>query len=269
MFGCPPVSSVVDRLRAAGCVFAEQEAQLLLAEAGSPAQLERMVSRRVEGLPLEVVLGWVRFCGLRIAVEPGVFVPRRRTQLLARQAVALTHPGSVVVDLCCGSAAVAAVVADSVTDTQVHAADIDAAAVRCARRNLPGGRVHQGDLFEPLPGALRGQVEVVVCNAPYVPSGQVAMLPPEAREHEPLVALDGGPDGLAVQRRVVASAAQWLAPGGHLLIESTRRQAETLAGLFTAAGLTVRVTTDPGAGATVVIGSRRASQGGPHDLREA
>src|SRR6266702_3493316 len=101
-------SAVVTRLRAAGCVFAEDEARLLIAAAATPADLTAMVARRVAGLPLEHVLGWAEFCGLRIAIDPGVFVPRRRTELLVRQAAALTRSQDVVVDLCCGSGAVGA-----------------------------------------------------------------------------------------------------------------------------------------------------------------
>src|SRR5919198_868550 len=106
-----PHSEIVSRLRAAGCVFAEDEALLLISAAGSPGELAAMVDRRIAGLPLEHVLGWAEFCGLRIAVDPEVFVPRRRTELLVRQAIALARPGAVVVDLCCGSGAVGAALA--------------------------------------------------------------------------------------------------------------------------------------------------------------
>ena len=104
----------------------------------------------------------------------------------------------------------------------MHAADIDPAAVRCARRNLgpAGGQVYQGDLYGPLPAGLRGRVDILLANVPYVPTSDVALLPPEAREHEARVALDGGPDGLDVLRRVAAGAPAWLAPGGHLLPRS-------------------------------------------------
>src|SRR6266566_4798700 len=151
-------SGIVTRLRAAGCVFAEDEARLLIAAARTPAELDAMVGQRVAGLPLEQVLGWAEFCGLRITVAPGVFVPRRRTEFLVRQAVALARPGDVIVDLCCGAGAIGAALAAAVEGVEVYAADIDPAAVRCARRNLPGGRVYQGDLYEPLPAGLTGRV---------------------------------------------------------------------------------------------------------------
>ena len=253
--------SIVERLRAAGCVFAEDEARLLAEAAGTPADLDVLVERRVAGEPLEHLLGWAEFCGLRIAVDPGVFVPRQRTALLVHQAVALLADRAApatVVDLCCGSGAVAAAVAEAVGPVTLHAADSDPAAVRCARRNLAdyGGHVHLGDLDEPLPEVLRGRVDVLVANVPYVPSDEVAHMPPEARDHEPRVALDGGSDGLDVLRRVASAAPAWLAPGGQLLIETSDRQAAAAAAAFATAGLVPRVVTDDELGATAVLGHR-------------
>jgi release factor glutamine methyltransferase len=248
---------VVDTLRAAGCVFAEDEARLLVSAATTPAELAAMVDRRAAGLPLEHVLGWAEFCGLRMAVDPGVFVPRRRTEFLVRQAAALTGPGTVVLDLCCGSGAVGAALAAALDRVELYAVDIDPAAVRCARRNVAaaGGQVYEGDLYEPLPAALRGRVDVLVANAPYVPTGALGLLPPEARLYEPRVALDGGADGLDIQRRVASAAVAWLAPGGHLLIETSVHQAPLLAEAFAGAGLVPRVVGSEELGATVVIGS--------------
>jgi release factor glutamine methyltransferase len=217
-------SAIVSTLRAAGCVFAEDEARLLMSTTRTPDDLAAMVDRRAAGLPLEHVLGWAEFCGLRIAVDPGVFVPRRRTEFLARQAAALTRPGAVVVDLCCGAGALAAALIAAVERIEVYAADIDPAAVRCARRNLADAQVYEGDLYDPLPATLRGRVDVLMANVPYVPTGEVALLPAEARDHEARVALDGGTDGLDVLRRVAAAAPSWLAPGGHLLFEMSEQQ---------------------------------------------
>jgi release factor glutamine methyltransferase len=253
-----PDPVVVARLRAAGCVFAEDEAELLTAAARTPAELDAMVSRRAAGEPLEQVLGWAEFCGLRITVAPGVFVPRRRTEFLVRQAVAVACPGAVIVDLCCGAGAIGAALAAAVERAEVHAADVDQAAVRCARQNLPAGRVYQGDLYEPLPSGLRGRVQVLAANVPYVPTGEIGYLPPEARVHEPPAALDGGQDGLDLLRRVAAGAPAWLAPGGHLLSETSERQAPRAAEVLSAAGLTARVVSSDDLGATVVIGQRSA-----------
>ncbi|GGO79826.1 putative protein N(5)-glutamine methyltransferase [Wenjunlia tyrosinilytica] len=266
----PPLlspSALVTRLRAAGCVFAEDEARLLMSTARTPADLAAMVDRRVDGLPLEHVLGWAEFCGLRVAVDPGVFVPRRRTEFLVHQAAAhlgattrapapdRTHP--VVVDLCCGSGAVGAALLDALGHLELYAADIDPAAVACARRNVAadGARVFEGDLYEPLPTALRGRVDILVANAPYVPSEAIGLLPVEARVHEPRAALDGGADGLDVQRRVAAEAPLWLAPGGHLLVETSECQAPRTVETFLGNGLIPTVATSDDLNATVVIGT--------------
>jgi len=201
---------------------------------------------------------------LRIAGEPGVFVPRRRTGLLVREAVALPRPTRsrvTVVDLCCGTGAVGAAVVARLTsrfpEVGLHAADVDPAAVACARRNLPaGGQAHEGDLYAALPESLRGRVDLLLANAPYVPTDHIALMPPEARDHEARVALDGGADGLDVQRRVVAGAPQWLAPDGHLLVETSERQAPRTAEAFAQHGLDPRVVHCDDTGGTVVVGSR-------------
>lgn len=265
-----PDPLLVARLRAAGCVFAEDEADLLEraveGRKDAAGELELLVARRVAGEPLEQVLGWAGFAGLRILIEPGVFVPRRRTELLAaegaRLAQAVAGRPPVVVDLCCGAGAIGAAIAAAVGaeggGIELVAADLDPAAVQAARRNLEplGARVVQGDLFAPLPADVRGRVDVLAVNAPYVPSDEIPMMPPEARDHEALVALDGGADGLDVHRRVAASAREWLAPGGHLLIETSRGQAPVTVALVEAGGLDARVARDEELDATVVIGRR-------------
>ncbi|MFE0188692.1 putative protein N(5)-glutamine methyltransferase [Streptomyces sp. NPDC058989] len=260
-----PRSTVVTRLRAAGCVFAEDEAELLVSAARTPDELAVMVEQRVVGLPLEHVVGWAEFRGLRVAVDPGVFVPRRRTEFLVGRAVELgrrttgrTRRPLVAVDLCCGSGAVGAALADGLERVELYAADIEPAAVRCARRNVAamGGEVYEGDLFDPLPAALRGRIDILVANVPYVPSEEVGLLPPEARDHEPLVALDGGADGLDVLRRVTAAAPRWLAPGGHLLVETSERQAPRAVEAFTRNGLLARVDSSDELYATIVVGTR-------------
>jgi release factor glutamine methyltransferase len=253
-------AALVARLRAAGCVWAEDEAAVLRDSASSAAELDAMAGRRVAGEPLELVVGWAELCGVRVAVEPGVFVPRRRSELLARAAVDAARPGDVVVDLCCGSGALGAVVASRVPGVEVWAVDVEPAAVACAARNLAaaGGRAVLGDLDAPLPERLADRVAVIVCNAPYVPTDEVAFLPAEARLFEPRVTLDGGSDGLDVQRRVAAVAPRWLAPGGTLLIETSTRQAPATRAAFESAGLVrVRVVTDDDLDATVVTGRRR------------
>jgi release factor glutamine methyltransferase len=254
-------TAITDRLRAAGCVFAEDEARLLLSEARTADDLDEMVDRRSAGIPLEYVLGWAEFCDLRIVVEPGVFVPRARTEFLVRHALALTHeaaalapPAAVVLDMCCGSGAVGAALAAAVDGIEVWAADVDPVAVSCARRNLPDGRVCEGDLYGALPAGLRRRVDVLVANAPYVPSGELDLMPREARLYEPHATLDGGADGLDVVRRVIAEARAWLRPGGSLLVETSEDQATSVLHEVARTGLTPRLARDDELDATVVIG---------------
>jgi release factor glutamine methyltransferase len=236
------VAAIAGRLRAAGSVFAEDEARLLMAAAATPADLAAMVDRRVAGFPLEHIVGWAEFCGLRIVVGPIATVTSAETP--------------VVLDLCCGAGAVGLAVATALAGAELHAADIDPGATRYARRNLAaiGGHVHEGDLYDPLPADLRGRIDVLVVNAPYVPTGELGLMPAEARLHEPVVALDGGPDGVGIHRRVAAQAPEWLAPGGSLLIETSDRQAPLTIAAMAAAGLSAGVASDDHLDATVAIG---------------
>lgn len=249
---------VVNTLRAAGCVFAEEEARLLLGEAGSRDDVDRMLEQRVSGIPLEHILGWALFDGIRVRVGDGVFVPRHRTEFLVQQAAEVTRSGDVVVDLCAGSGALGLALARRVPGIALSAADIHPAATRWARVNLEpvGGHVYQGDLFAALPGGLAGSIRTLVCNTPYVPTEDIALLPPEARLHEPRLTLDGGADGLDIQRRVAGEAARWLAPGGFLFVEAGEAQAEESARMMAAAGLEARVLEQPHGDATVVSARR-------------
>ncbi|MFT7709643.1 putative protein N(5)-glutamine methyltransferase [Clavibacter tessellarius] len=290
--GAAELDRLVERLRAAGCVFAEEEAELLVSAAAErhpgaassatrdderaarDAELEAMASARVSGEPLETVLGWARFAGRRILVDRGVFVPRRRTERLARAAArtARARRGPVVVDLCCGSGAIAAVLADDVPGAVVHAADVDPVAVACAARNLVprGAAVHRGDLLDALPRDLRGRIDVLVANVPYVPRAGLGLMPPEARLHEPETTRDGGVDGLDVLRRVARGSGPWLAPDGLLLVEVADAQVDAALDALADAGLEARVepgdagddagddaTEDEDDGTRVVTGRRR------------
>jgi release factor glutamine methyltransferase len=245
------------RLRAAGCVFAEDEARLLISAAATPADLTSMVERRAAGEPIEHVVGWAEFCGMRIAVDPGVFVPRRRTEFLVAHAIAVTRPRAVVLDMCCGSGAIGAAIAAAIGSIDLHAVDMDPSAVACAGRNVSavGGEVHEGDLYDVLPASLRGRVDVLVANAPYVPTDAIALLPAEARVHEPRAALDGGSDGFDVQRRVIGEAPPWLAPRSHLLVETSEHQAPRTVDAVSRIGLHPRVERSDALNATVVIGT--------------
>ncbi|MDT0166237.1 putative protein N(5)-glutamine methyltransferase [Actinotalea sp. AC32] len=264
----PPADAtddVVRRLRAAGCVFAEDEARLLRAQADGDV-LDALVARRVAGEPLEYVLGWAELAGVRVAVTRGVFVPRRRTTLmveeatrLARTAARSTGPRPVVVDLCCGTGAVGLVVALRAGEVELHAVDVDPAAVRCAQDNLArvGGHARTGDLTAGLPDELRGRVDVVVANVPYVPTDEVRLLPPESRLHEPVTAVDGGPDGLDLARRVLSEAAGWLSRPGHVLVEVAAHQVAPAEQAARAAGLVPRTVRDDDLDAVVLVASTR------------
>jgi len=243
-------------------VFAEDEAELLLDAEPDLAALEPLVARRVAGEPLEYVLGWAEFGGLRVRVTPGVFVPRRRTELLLRLATeaastlwaAKTKPR--VLELCCGAAPVATALKVRLPEASVTAIDIDPDAVLVARENLEplGGTVHGGDLFGPL--APLARFDVIVANAPYVPTAAVRNMPREAREHEHAVALDGGDDGLELHRRIAAEAAPRLAPGGLVLVETSRRQAAADRRAFEALDWRVELAEDDELDATAVIARR-------------
>jgi release factor glutamine methyltransferase len=243
-------------LAAAGCVSARAEADWLLEEAVDEESLRAMVARRVAGEPLQYVIGWAPFGPLRLVVGPGVFVPRPETEGLADRAATRLRsrpepPGGsgeprggarvrpIAVDVCTGSGAIACFLAAEVPGARVLATELDPGALAWARRNADryGVELLAGDLDEPLPAALAGRVDVLCANVPYVPSGAIATLPTDVRDHEPRLALDGGPDGLDVLRRLVARAGHWLAPGGGLLCEIGEDQAETGVALLTAAGL--------------------------------
>ena len=243
-------------LAAAGCVSARAEADWLLEEAPDEQALRALVARRVAGEPLQYVIGWAPFGRLRLAVGPGAFVPRPETEGLADRAAtrlrAAPAPpeGSgeprggvpvrpVAVDLCTGSGAIACFLATEVPGARVLATELDPGALAWARDNAErfGVELLAGDLDAPLPAELAGRVDVLCANVPYVPSGAIATLPTDVRDHEPRLALDGGPDGLDVLRRLAPRAVHWLAPEGTLLCEIGEDQAEAATALLVAAGL--------------------------------
>jgi len=250
-------------LAAAGCVSAPAEADWLLEEAtegsgeprgGAPVDrveqsLRAMVARRVAGEPLQYVIGWAPFGPLRLRVGPGVFVPRPETEGLADRAATRLRAAAdprVAVDLCAGSGAIACFLAAEVPGARVLATELDPGALAWARPNAEryGVELLAGDLDAPLPPELAGRVDVLCANVPYVPTGAIATMPRDVRDHEPLLALDGGPDGLDVLRRLAAGAGHWLAPGGGLFCEIGEDQAEAATALLTAAGL-ARVAVHP------------------------
>ncbi len=231
------MTALVDRLRAAGCVAAEEEAALLTAAAPDPADLEARLRRREAGEPLAWIVGGAGFAGHRVRVDPGVYVPRRQTEHLAVRAAAALAPAGRAADLCTGAGAVAVHLTAARPGATVVGVDLDPVAVRCARRNDVVAVV--GDLDAPLrPGCW----DVVTAVAPYVPTDALAYLPGDARDREPRRALDGGTDGLALVTRVVAGAARLLRPGGALLLEIGGDQDAAVSRLLAARGFAAVVT---------------------------
>jgi release factor glutamine methyltransferase len=250
------------RLRTAGCVFAEEEAAILAEAAPDDETLAALVERRAAGEPLEQVVGYADFAGVRVRLRPGVFVPRVRSELLVRVATAEAFGNATVVDLCCGTGALGLAVHHRLPAITLHSADLDPVAVATARDNMTTP-VHQGDLFAALPPQLRGHIDVLIANVPYVATAHLPLLPAEARDHEPRLALDGGPDGLAVFRRIVAEAPEWLRPGAVLLSEITEAQQSAAADALAGAGLDADSIYDDDLDARVIRGrSKRPVQKG-------
>lgn len=227
-------TAAVERLQAAGCVAAVEEAAELWAWAPGPAALEAALRRREAGEPLAWITGSVTFCGRRLHVAPGVYVPRAQSEELARRAAAVLPPGGRALDLCTGSGAVAAHLRAEVPTAAVVGVDLDVTAAACARGN--GVPTVVADLTEPLRRPVGRGFDLVTAVAPYVPTGQLAFLPVDVRRYEPARALDGGPDGLDLVRRVVTAAAHLLCPGGWLLTELGGDQHDRLGPALDAAG---------------------------------
>jgi release factor glutamine methyltransferase len=211
-------TEVVAELRAGGFLAPEAEAlELRRASEGAPARARALLDRRLRGEPLAWVTGGVTWCRLRLAIDPGVFVPRPQTEILARRAATHLPAGGVAVDLCTGSGAVAVFLRHRVPDATVLGTELDAAVARCARRN--GVRVLEGSLDDPLPSGLAGRVDVMTAVVPYVPTDAMGLLPRDVRAFEPRLALDGGERGMELLVAVVDRSTRWLHPGAWLVVE--------------------------------------------------
>jgi len=218
---------LAELLADAGFVAAADEAGELLARAGGDQELlDALVARRLTGEPLAWITGSVCFCGLEIAVDPGVYVPRWQTEALALRAVERLPANGAAVDVCTGAGAIAKTLMARRPQARVLATDLDERAVACARRN--GVEAHRGDLLAPLPRALEGSVDVVVGVVPYVPTGDLRLLHRDALTFESTLSYDGGEDGTALLRRVVADSTRFLRRGGALLLELGGHQADAL-----------------------------------------
>lgn len=226
-----------------------------------PAALDRfaeLVARRARRVPLQHLTGRVGFRTLTLECRPGVFVPRPETEVLAGLAIDLARPGAVVVEPCTGTGAVAASIAAEAAGVTVVATDRDPAAVDLARRNVAqlglDVEVLHGDLLQPLGDALRGRVDVLVANPPYLTPRELVDCEPEVREHDPAAALVAGATGHEVTDRLIAASGRWLRPGGALLLEVAEVRASEVADRARAAGLQdVEVTGDLAGRERVVV----------------
>jgi release factor glutamine methyltransferase len=220
-------ASLTALLSAAGFVAADEEADELLARAaGDDELLDALVARRLTGEPLAWITGSVAFCGLQIRVDPGVYVPRWQSELLAHRAVARLPADGTAIDLCTGAGAVAKTLIVNHPGARVVASDVDERAVACATAN--GVEVYRGDLFAPLPRGLEGRVDVVAGVVPYVPTPELPLLQRDTFTFETPLAYDGGDDGTAILRRVLTDSPRFLRRGGALLLELGGEQADEL-----------------------------------------
>jgi release factor glutamine methyltransferase len=218
------------------------------------ARLATMLGRREAREPLQLIVGSTAFRSLELTCAPGVFIPRPETEILAGLAIdlarrALDAVGSaIVVEPCCGTGAVSLALAVEVADAQVYASDLSAHAVALARRNLARLRadglviasavsVAEGDLLAAIDVTLRGRVDVLVANPPYLPLADGPSLPREVIDHDPHAALFGGHDGHEVVDALLAAAPDWLVPGGAVLLEIDVRRGEEALALAADVGL--------------------------------
>jgi len=229
------LDEVAEQLSAIGCVAADLEAGELVDAARDRDELGAFLVRRSRGEPLAWITGWAEFCGCRIRVSEGVYVPRLESEELARRAAAVLAVGSGrALDLCTGSGAVARALMAGVPWATVVGVDLDARAAACALRNdVPAVVADMGEALRP------GVFDVVTAVAPYVPTDQLRYLPGDVQRYEPRLALDGGEDGLRQLRRVVIQAARLLRPGGSLFVELGADQDGRLAPDLMGAGFEV------------------------------
>jgi release factor glutamine methyltransferase len=228
-------AAVVARLVAAGCIAATEEAVELIAAAPDATVLEQWLRRREAGEPPGWITGRMEFCRRPLHLASGVYVPRVQTEELARRAAMRLPDHGRAVDLCTGAGAIAAHLLHEVPTATVFGVDLDLAAAACARRN--GVLAVAADLDAALHGA--HTFDVVTAVAPYVPTGDLRLLPTDVQRYEPRAALDGGADGLDLVRRVIEAAARLLRSGGWLLTEIGGNQDHALAATLAAHGFAV------------------------------
>jgi len=253
-------SEVATTLAAAGFLDAEDEAGQLLSSAGDDAPaLDALLARRLTGEPLAWVTGRTTFCGLELAVDPGVYVPRPQTEALAKRAAEALPAAGVAVDVGTGCGAIAAVATAARPDARILATDVDPVAVACARRN--GVDAILGNLDEPLPTELEDHVDVLTAVLPYVPTEAIRLLPRDVRDFEPHAALDGGPDGTDLLLELARRSGRWLRPGGRILLELGGDQAPPIRDALRANGFgDLEVLRDAEGDPRGIVGTRRPAE---------
>jgi release factor glutamine methyltransferase len=224
--------------------------RLLLIDTLRPDERHRfgtLIAERARRVPLQHLLGTAAFRHLELSVGDGVFIPRPETELLAGWGIDRTAPGATVVDLCSGTGAIALSVADESAAARVIAVERSPVALSFLRRNaagFPSVEVVEGDVTDPdLLEHLTNQVDLVLCNPPYVPVGTA--VPPEVADHDPAEAVFGGADGLTVIRPVIGLAATLLKPGGLVGIEHDDRHGDAVPALLRSDGRFTAVTAHP------------------------
>jgi release factor glutamine methyltransferase len=229
------------------------------------ASFRDLIRRRVDGWPVAYLVGRREFYLLPFEVSPAVLIPRPDTETLVLEALRLLKgkPSPRVLDLGTGSGCIAVSLAHQCKGATLAAVDVSPDALEVARRNADRHGVadrvtfHQGDLFAPLPAG--ATFDLIVSNPPYVTPAELAELAPEVRDHEPRVALDGGPDGLAFYRRIAADGGRFLAPGGSVLVEVGWTQDAAVRALFESApGLTVGASVKDGVGRPRVVTAKKS-----------
>ena len=256
------LAAAVARLREAGVASPEHDAAELLAhvmgtsrsrlpliehvDEDQQEEYDALVTRRVDREPLQHLTGTAWFRHVSLQVGPGVFTPRPETELLAGWAVEAASPleRPVVVDLCTGSGAIAKAVAHEVPHAEVHAVELSPEAHRYAEENLTGVDLRLGDAFTAFDD-LVGTVDVVVCNPPYVPLEAWESVAPEARDHDPHLALFSGDDGLDAIRLLAVRAAELLKPGGVAGVEHADVQGKSVPEIFVGTGRWTEVRDHP------------------------
>ena len=228
------LASITRALEMAGCVAADEEAEELIQTAHGDGELQRMLARRLTGEPLAWITGRTNFCGLEIAIEPGVYVPRWQSEPLALMAARLLPPTGQGVDLCTGAGSIAMVMQSARPDAKVVATEIDPLAANCARRN--GLVVYEGSLDEPLPARLASCIDVMTGVLPYVPDDAFHFLPRDVQRFEPRRALDGGKGGLELLSTVVRRSPRWIKSGGWLLLEVGGDQNDEMTAMMAESG---------------------------------